>query len=81
MNGHPGTSVPVDLLRSDLWVCDVVYFPLETELVAAARARGCRVAPRRRDGGAAGRRRLRATSPAGAPDAARMGRHFEELTA
>ena len=37
--------VPADLLRRDLWVSDVVYFPLETELVAAARARGCRVLP------------------------------------
>ena len=45
MHGHPGTSVPVELLRPDLWVSDVVYFPLETELVAAARARGCRVLP------------------------------------
>ena len=43
MHGHPGSSVPADLLRRDLWVSDVVYFPLETELVAAARARGCRV--------------------------------------
>ncbi len=27
----------------DLWVADVVYFPLETELVRLARSRGCRV--------------------------------------
>ncbi len=45
MLGHPGSAVPFDRLRSDLWVSDVVYFPLETELVAAARARGCRVLP------------------------------------
>ena len=45
MNGHPGTSVPADLLRGDLWVSDVVYFPLETELIGLARERGCRVLP------------------------------------
>ena len=27
------------------WVADVVYFPLETALLRAARARGCRVLP------------------------------------
>ena len=31
-----------DLLRPDLWVADIVYFPLETELLREARARGCR---------------------------------------
>ena len=30
------------LLRPDLWVAEVVYFPLETELLRAARRRGCR---------------------------------------
>ena len=45
MLGHPGMSVPGRLVRADLWVSDVVYFPLETELVALARARGCRVVP------------------------------------
>jgi shikimate dehydrogenase len=43
MEGHPGAPIPIDLLRPDLWVSDVVYRPLETELIAAARARGCRV--------------------------------------
>jgi shikimate dehydrogenase len=45
MNGHPGTPVPAALLRGDLWVSDVVYFPLETELIGLARERGCRVLP------------------------------------
>jgi shikimate dehydrogenase len=45
MHGHPGTSVPARLVVDRLWVSDVVYFPLETELVALARARGCRVVP------------------------------------
>jgi shikimate dehydrogenase len=43
MMGHPGMSVPVDALRSAMWVAEVVYFPEETEFVQAARARGCRV--------------------------------------
>ncbi|MEA3002722.1 MAG: shikimate dehydrogenase, partial [Sphingomonadales bacterium] len=44
MEGHPGSPVDVALLRPDLWVADVVYFPLETELLRAARAIGCRTA-------------------------------------
>jgi shikimate dehydrogenase len=39
----PGLPLPADLLRPSLWVSEVVYFPLETQLLAAARARGCRV--------------------------------------
>ncbi|WP_164700760.1 shikimate dehydrogenase [Modestobacter sp. KNN46-3] len=43
MAAHPGTPVPVDLLRADLWVADIVYRPLLTQLVREATARGCRV--------------------------------------
>lgn len=39
----PGSPFPLGLLRPDLWVADIVYFPLETQLLAAARAAGCRV--------------------------------------
>ncbi len=42
MAKYPGMAVPVGLLRPDLWVADIVYFPLETELLREARARGCR---------------------------------------
>jgi shikimate dehydrogenase len=42
MDGHPGCAVDAGLLRSELWVAEVVYFPLETELLRLARARGCR---------------------------------------
>ncbi|MNJ17168.1 Quinate/shikimate dehydrogenase [compost metagenome] len=38
----PGMPVPKALLRTDLWVAEIVYFPLETELLCAARALGCR---------------------------------------
>ena len=40
----PGVTLPVDLLRSDATVFDLVYVPAETPLVAAARARGLRAA-------------------------------------
>lgn len=38
----PGTPVPKALLRSELWVAEIVYFPLETQLLEDARALGCR---------------------------------------
>jgi shikimate dehydrogenase len=41
----PGSPFPPALLRPDLWVADIVYFPLETALLRAARAAGCRVLP------------------------------------
>ncbi|MCP5151473.1 MAG: shikimate dehydrogenase [Chromatiales bacterium] len=42
MASHPGLPLPESLLGPALWVADIVYFPLETALLAAARARGCR---------------------------------------
>jgi shikimate dehydrogenase len=48
MRGYPGLPLPASLLRRDLWVAEVVYFPLETELLRAARQLGCRTL----DGGA-----------------------------
>ncbi|MEG3125484.1 shikimate dehydrogenase [Sphingomonas sp. GB1N7] len=44
MQGHPGMPIDPALLRAEMWVADVVYFPLETELLRAARAAGCRTA-------------------------------------
>lgn len=43
MTGHPGTPVHPDLIRPGLWVADVVYRPLETQLIRAARGKGCAV--------------------------------------
>ena len=40
---HPGLPLAAGLLHDRLWVADVVYRPLETELIATARALGCRV--------------------------------------
>ena len=42
MSGHPGLALPATLLRPDLWVAEVVYVPLETELLREARRTGCR---------------------------------------
>ena len=38
----PGLPVPAQCLRPPLWVAEVVYVPLETELLRAALAAGCR---------------------------------------
>ena len=79
MTGHPGTSVPLELLDRRLWVSDVVYFPLETEFVRQARARGCRVMT----GGAMAVHQHSAAFEllTGRPaDTARMARHFARLT-
>jgi shikimate dehydrogenase len=38
----PGSPLDPALLRPACWVADIVYFPLETELLAQARRRGCR---------------------------------------
>jgi shikimate dehydrogenase len=42
MKKLPGMPVPVELLRGELWVAEIVYFPLETELLRNARSLGCR---------------------------------------
>jgi len=78
MAKYPGMAVPADLLRPDLWVADIVYFPLETELLCQARARGCRTMS---GGGmavfqAVGAFRLFTGLE---PNAERMLRHFSEI--
>lgn len=42
MLGHPGVPLPLELLRPAHWVAEIIYFPLETELLKHARAVGCR---------------------------------------
>ncbi|WGP05667.1 shikimate dehydrogenase [Bacillus subtilis] len=42
MKAYPGTPVDTSAFGSETWVADVVYFPLETQLLAEARAKGCR---------------------------------------
>ncbi|MEV4470860.1 shikimate dehydrogenase [Nonomuraea sp. NPDC049504] len=79
MAHHPGLPLPAELLRPGLWVADIVYRPLETELLKRARALGCRTL----DGGgmvvfqAAHAFRL---FTGRTPDAERMLAHLTELT-
>lgn len=78
MANYPGLPVPQELLRPELWVAEIVYFPLETELLRVARARGCRTL----DGG--GMAVLQAVEAFRlftgiTPDAARMLRHFAAM--
>ena len=78
MAAYPGLPLPADLIEPHLWVADVVYRPLNTELVVTARAKGCPVL----DGGgmvvfqAADAFRL---FTGRAPDVDRMSRHFDAL--
>ena len=37
----PGMAIDPALLEPRHWVADIVYFPMETDLLCAARARGC----------------------------------------
>ena len=76
----PGLPIPATLLRPTLWVSEIVYFPIETGLLKAARALGCRTV----DGGA-----MAVGQAVGAfelftglqADAARMKSHFRRLLA
>lgn len=45
MEKLPGLPLPAALITSRHWVADIVYFPLETALLTAARDKGCRVLP------------------------------------
>lgn len=79
MASHPGLPLPAPLLRPDLWVAEIVYFPLETELLRVARSRGCRTL----DGG--GMAVFQAVEAFRlftglAPDEDRMLRHFAEMS-
>lgn len=78
MHHHPGTPFDPALLHPTQWVSDIVYRPLETELLTAARAIGCRTL----NGG------LMAVGQAAdtfrlvtgiTPDISRMQQHFETL--
>ncbi|GAA2305027.1 shikimate dehydrogenase [Streptomyces kunmingensis] len=79
MAAHPGLPFPAALLHPALWVAEVVYRPLETELVRTARALGCAVL----DGG--GMAVFQAVDAfrlftGREPDAGRMLDHFAALT-
>jgi shikimate dehydrogenase len=42
MAGFPGNPVPAEALRPHHWVADVIYTPIETELILAAKKKGAR---------------------------------------
>ena len=42
MAQYPGAPIDLHLLRPNMWVAEVIYFPLETPLLAHARRIGCR---------------------------------------
>ena len=78
MPAHPGLPLPETLLDPRLWVAEIVYRPLDTALLQAARRRSCATL----DGG-----RMAVYQAVDAfalftgvtPDADRMIRHFAEL--
>lgn len=80
MDKLPGLPLAETLLHPGLWVAEIVYFPLDTALLKAARARGCPTV----DGGT-----MAAGQAIGAfslftgltPDAARMEAHLRGLLA
>ncbi|RZT19026.1 shikimate dehydrogenase [Mycobacterium sp. BK558] len=80
MAAHPGMAFSAELLHPRLWVADIVYRPLNTALLQAARAVGCRTL----DGG---HMAVHQATDAFAlitgitPDAERMSKHFRSLVA
>jgi len=80
MEKHPGSAVPPAALHPHLWVADIVYFPLETQLLKDARAAGCRTLD---GGGMAVYQAVRAFEifTGRVADAARMRRHFDGMAA
>ena len=45
MASAPGCPIAETLITPAMWVADVIYFPLETELLRIARQKGCRTLP------------------------------------
>jgi len=78
MDKLPGLPLPASLLRPDLWVSDIVYFPLETELLKAAGRIGCAIVV---GGHMIVGHALRGFKlfTGREPDAARMDAHFRRL--
>jgi shikimate dehydrogenase len=80
MLGHPGLPFDPSLLRSEMWVAEIVYVPLETELLRAARRLGCRTLD---GGGMAVWQAVEAFEHFTGikPDAQRMEAHFRRMVA
>ncbi len=78
MAEHPGLPLDEALLHPGLWVADIVYRPLDTALLTAARRLGCRTL----DGGHMAVHQATTAFElitGRAADAARMSRHFRSL--
>lgn len=78
MAKYPGTPVPAEWLRPPMWVADAVYLPVDTPLLRAAHAAGCRTLP------GTGMAIFQAVAAfelitGVAPDAEAMARHFQSL--
>ncbi|GHF71168.1 shikimate dehydrogenase [Amycolatopsis bartoniae] len=79
MTGHPGMPFDPGALSSRHWVAEVVYRPLATQLLLAARTAGCRAL----DGGAmlvAQAAETLSVLTGATPDLGRMRAHLGELT-
>jgi len=79
MAKYPGLPLPERTLRPALWVAEIVYFPLETDLLRAAKRVGCRTL----DGG--GMAVFQAVEAfrlftGRKPDTERMLRHFASMS-
>jgi shikimate dehydrogenase len=77
---YPGLPLPAALLHPRLWVAEIVYFPLETELLRVASRLGCRTL---NGGGMAVFQAVEAFRlfTGITPDADRMQRHFASMGA
>jgi shikimate dehydrogenase len=78
MAKSPGLPLPAELLKREIWVSEIIYFPIETELLRVARALGCRTL----DGG--GMALFQAVEAFRlftgiVPDVERMRRHFDAM--
>lgn len=75
---YPGLPLAADLLRPQMWIAEIVYFPLETELLREARRLGCRTMS---GSGMAVFQAVEAFRlfTGITPDAERMQRHFASL--
>jgi shikimate dehydrogenase len=74
----PGLPLPAEYLHKELWVAEIVYFPLETELLKVAKSLGCRTVS---GGGMAVCQAVDALRifTGLEPDAERMFAHFQTL--
>ena len=80
MAAHPGMPFPPELMQDGQWLADIIYFPRETPLLAAARGKGHARCQRGRHGHRAGRRSFSACLPARRPTASGCLPYLEAVT-